>query len=521
MNQESKTGNTIFSSSLKMAVATFSSRILGLVREQSMAAIFGASGMTDAFLVAYRIPNILRDLFAEGAFSSAFVPTFTKTLHMDEQRAKSLMWSLFILLGGITLSIGVGIAIFSDQLVMLFAPKFIEDPHKFHVTSTLIMMMSPFLAFISIAALFMGVLNALKVFFLPSFAPVFFNIAMIASILTLPQFMKQWGTEPIYAVGIGVLVGGFLQLIVQLPLIIKKGFGPQGPIRLKSAENAEVVSRIGIGTIGIAATQINVLVNTILASATVVGAVSWLVYAFRFFQFPVGILGVSVASSNLVHFSHAWKKGDHEQAKSLLKASYDLSLFVILPAMAMMFALSAESVNLIFEHGAFTRQDTLMASLALRYYLIGLPFYGLYKIFAPVFYTLDKPKIPVIISTVAVGLNIAFCVLMVPHYGFWILALGTSLSMIFNTLTQMVLLKGQLGLTFNFFFPLKLFKLMIISICMYLSIVYIGKFLYNFDDSTLIKVFHYAVLFSLGVFVYFGGVVLLGEKKVINQFLKR
>lgn len=521
MNQESKPGNTIFSSSIKMAVATFSSRILGLVREQSMAAVFGASGMTDAFLVAYRIPNILRDLFAEGAFSSAFVPTFAKTLHIDEGKAKSLMWSLFVLLGGITLLIGVGIALFSDQLVILFAPKFMEDPHKFQVTSTLIMMMSPFLALISISALFMGTLNALKVFFLPSFAPVFFNIAMITSILTLPQLMKSWGTEPIYALGVGVLVGGFLQLIVQLPLILRRGFGPQGPIRLKSSENSEVISRIGIGTIGIAATQINVLVNTILASATVVGAVSWLVYAFRFFQFPVGILGVSVASSNLVHFSHAWKKGEHDHAKELLKSSYDLSLFVILPAMALMFALSSESVNMIFEHGAFTRHDTLMASLALHYYLIGLPFYGLYKIFAPVFYTLDRPKIPVIISSTAVGLNIIFCVLMVPHYGFWILALGTSLSMVLNTMTQMVILKRVLELDLSFFFPLKLFKLLLIALAMYLLVVYAGRYLYHFDDSIFIKVLHYFLLFLIGMITYFFGIILLGEKRAFHQFLKR
>ena len=520
-SKNSKSHSTIISSSLKMAVATFSSRILGLVREQSMAAVFGASGMTDAFLVAYRIPNILRDLFAEGAFSSAFVPTFTKILQVDEKKAKSLMWSLFILLLLITGSFAILIMLFSSELVILFAPKFIEDPDKFQITSNLIKIMAPFLSMVSIAALFMGTLNALKVFFIPSFAPVFFNIAMITSILVLPSFMKQWGTEPVYALGIGVIVGGLFQLLVQVPLIIRKGFAPAGPIKLVSGETKEVVSRIGIGTIGIAATQINVLVNTILASTTVVGAVSWLVYAFRFFQFPVGILGVSVASSNLVHFSHAWKAGDHDKARDFLGISYNLSLFVIMPAMALMFALSKESVNLVFEHGAFTRHDSLMAGLALRYYLIGLPFYGMYKIFAPVFYALDKPRIPVLISVGAVTANIIFCILMVPHYGFWVLALGTSLSMILNAGTQMIFLKSALKLPLSFYFPMKFFKILLISLLTYKMAELMGQHYYDLDGNMLGKFVAYFSSCLVGAIVYIFGLFLLGEGSAFLRFFKR
>ncbi len=516
-----KTTKTIFASSIKMAIATFASRVLGLVREQSMAAVFGASGMTDAFLVAYRIPNILRDLFAEGAFSSAFVPTFTKVLHKDPERAKALMWSLFILLGGVTLTIALLIGIFSDQLVWIFAPKFASVPAKFAITSKLIKIMAPFLSLISIAALFMGTLNALKMFFIPSFAPVFFNVAMIASILILPPFMRQWGTEPVYALGIGVIIGGSFQLLVQLPFLLKKGFRPTGPIKLISQETKEVVGRIGVGTIGIAATQINVLVNTILASTTVVGAVSWLVYAFRFFQFPVGILGVSVASSNLVHFSDAWKGGDTQRAKSFLQSSYNLSLMVIFPALALMFALAKPSVNLVFEHGMFNRHDTMMASLALQFYLIGLPAYGLYKIFAPVFYTLDRPKIPVLISVVAVGLNIIFCVLMVPIYGFWVLALGTSLSMIINTMTQMVLLKRLLNLEWGFYLSWKLLKLGLLASVMFVVTHYSAHYWYNLDASFVAKAGAYLLSCVSGGVVYLIGLFIVGEGQSFLRILKR
>ncbi len=520
-SKKSKNRSTIILSSLKMAVATFASRIFGLIREQSMAAVFGASGMTDAFLVAYRIPNILRDLFAEGAFSAAFVPTFTKTLQKDEKKAKALMWSLFILLIVITGAIAVLLMIFSEELVMLFAPKFYEDPKKFTITSNLIKMMAPFLSMVSIAALFMGVLNALKVFFVPSFAPVFFNIAMIAAILILPSYMSQWGTEPIYALGVGVVVGGLFQLLVQIPMIIMKGFGPTGPIKLVSAETKEVSSRVGIGTIGIAATQINILVNTILASTTVVGAVSWLVYAFRFFQFPVGVLGVSVASSNLVHFSHAWKAGEFEKAREFLKTSYNLSLLVIMPAMAIMFALSFESVNLVFEHGAFSRHDSLMAGMALRYYLIGLPFYGLYKIFAPVFFAIDRPRIPVIISVCAVSFNIIFCVLMVPHYGFWVLALGTSLSMIINTSAQMIWLKNILDLPLSFYFPPRFAKILFVSLVTYKVTELAGSYLYDLDNNFVSKLGGYLLTCVLGGSSYILGLFLLGEWKSFLQFFKR
>ena len=519
--QSNKHHLVILLSTLKMAIATLASRVLGLVREQALAAVFGASGMTDAFLVAYRIPNILRDLFAEGAFSSAFVPTFTKVLQRDPQKARALMWSLLILLLTITGIIGVGIAIFNHELVMLFAPKFADDPHKFAVTAQLIRLMAPFLAMISLAALFMGVLNALKVFFIPSFAPVFFNIVMICSILFLSKYMRSIGSEPIYALGFGVIGGGFLQLLVQLPLILKKGFGPTGPIELWSVESREVISRMGIGTVGIAATQINVLVNTILASATVVGAVSWLVYAFRFFQFPVGILGVSVANSNLVHFSSAWKAGDRDEAKRILISSYNLSLLVVLPAMALLMALSTASVNLVFEHGAFTRHDTLMSSMALRYYLLGLPFYGIYKIFGPVFYAIDRPKIPVAISSISVGLNIVFCVLMVPHFGFWVLALGTSLSMMINTTTQMVILKRVLNLSFVDFISLPVLKYIGAAGALYYVANLLANRYYLLDGQWSTKLGGYLLASVVATATYFLVLLLTGEgRQILKKFTR-
>ncbi|MDH5415304.1 MAG: murein biosynthesis integral membrane protein MurJ, partial [Flavobacteriaceae bacterium] len=305
---------TVFLSSMKMAIATFCSRILGLVREQFIAYFFGASGFTDAFLIAYRIPNLLRDLFAEGAFSSAFVPTFVDANLKSKEEARKLLWALFILLSMVSLVISGLIIAFTPEIVNLFAPTFKEDIAKFDLTITLTRIMAPFLCFISVAALFMGVLNSLKIFFVPSFAPVFFNVAMILSMLVFPPLLIERGMEPIISLGFGVFLGGILQGLVQFPLIIKNGYGPTRPGKIFSQQTKKVLFLLGPGLLGFAASQINLIINTILASSTVVGAVSWLSFSFRLFQLPVGILSVSIGNSNLVLFSKAWKAGEKEEA---------------------------------------------------------------------------------------------------------------------------------------------------------------------------------------------------------------
>ncbi len=373
----------ILTSSLKMASATLSSRVLGLIREQVLAATFGASGLTDAFTLAYRVPNMLRDLFAEGAFSSAFVPVFSEVRQKEgDEGARKLFWSVFFLLGSVTLVIALIIIWQSENIVQLMASNlFTEDKERFHISVKLVQIMAPFLCLISLSALVMGALNSLKVFFVPALAPSFFNLAMIFSMIVLPPFFEKSWEHGIYALGAGVLLGGLLQLIVQFPTLFRKKYCFLGPLELINDSTKKIANRLGIGTIGIAATQINILVTTFLATGTEIGAVSWLAYAFRLFQFPVGILGVSIAGTNLVHFSDAWKSNKKEEAIHFLYSSYILSFFLMIPAMALLVALCKESVHLVFERGAFSSLSTSKTSLALYAYLLGLPFYGIYKIF--------------------------------------------------------------------------------------------------------------------------------------------
>lgn len=507
---------------LKMALATFSSRILGLVREQVMAASFGASGLTDAFTVAYRVPNMLRDLFAEGAFSSAFVPVFTKARVQNEKLARTLLWSMAIILGLITLSLSGLIIYFAPQVVELMTDKeFTADAKRMALTVQMVRIMAPFLTLISLAALFMGALNTIKVFFVPALAPAAFNIIMILSMVTLPPYLISRGHHPVLCLALGVMGGGFIQLLIQIPLIFKKGLTPTGEYQFRGKWTESILKRLGIGTFGIAATQVNILITTILATGTQLGAVSWLTYAFRLFQFPVGILSVSIAGSNLVHFSEAWKKGEKEEAKDLLKASYDFSWFVIIPAFALMMALSKETVNLIFERGAFSNGDSLQTAKALTQYLWGLPFYGLYKIFAPTFFSIDRPKVPVIISMIAVGFNIVFCVLMVPKYGFWVLALGTSLSMVFNCSLQAAALKKLLGLKTNFFISLRILKFMLCGAACFFLTDFLKDNLYQLSSPLWERLVQFSLCSVGGIGIYAILLLIFGETQTIKKLIKK
>ncbi len=507
---------------LKMALATFSSRILGLVREQVMAATFGASGITDAFTVAYRVPNMLRDLFAEGAFSSAFVPVFTKARLESEKASRILLWSMSVLLGLMTLAIATAVIIWAPQVVRLMTDdQFIADSERFTITVQMVRIMAPFLTLVSLAALFMGALNSLKVFFVPSLAPALFNIIMIASMVILPPYVEERGVHPIIALAIGVIGGGFAQMLIQVPLLFKKGFGPTGEWELIGPYTKSILNRLGIGTVGVAATQINILITTILATGTQLGAVSWLTYAFRLFQFPVGILSVSIGGSNLVHFSEAWKAGDEEEAKRTLGTSYLFSWLVILPAFVLIMGLAHETVHLIFERGAFSSRDTAQAALALRQYLWGLPFYGLYKIFGPTFFSIDRPKIPVLISITAIGANIIFCILMVPHYGFSILALGTSFSMMLNCLLQSLYLHKHLRLGAKFFINLRLIKFFSGAVGAWFVLAWIRPMLYDFSAPLLVRCVQYASCCGAAVLVYIAVLFVLGESKSLKSFLNK
>jgi len=506
-----------------MGIATLSSRVLGFGREILLAQIFGASGLTDAFHVAFRIPNMLRDLFAEGAFSSAFVPIFTGTKGEGDEKARKLLWSMFVVLMTITIVISLLIIYFAPELIALMTDElFTNNVTRYEITILLTRIMAPFLTFVSLAALFMGVLNTYKMFFGPAMAPATFNVIMILSMIFLPGPLSDRGYHPITSLGIGVFIGGIVQMLIQLPMLKAKALLKFEGIDTKSPEVKEILKRMSIGTIGVGATQINLLVTTFLATGTIVGAVSWLQYAFRLFQFPVGILGVSIGNSNLVHFSESWKAGRKEEAVNGLQTSYLTSLFTLIPALALILALAKDCVVISFQRGAFSAQDTEMVVMALQAYLVGLPFYGLYKVFSPSFYTLDKPKVPVIISALAVGINVIFCVSLIDTYGFKILAFGTSLSMIFIIFVQSAILYRMLDLRMNFFFPPRFFKVMLAGVICYYATNWVRLDIFEISyDTVWLTLFAFSVSAAFGGIIYLLAMCVMGDYKLVSQFFRR
>ena len=293
---------------------------------------------------------------------------------------------------------------------------------------------------------------------------------MILSIIFLTGILSDRGLPPAYALGLGVVTGGFFQFFFQFFFVLSKGFGPTGPIRIFSHGSRKILKNLGLGAIGTGATQINILVATILATGTQTGAVSWLAYAFRLFLFPVGILGVSIAGSNLVHFSNAWKAGQNHKARNILQSSYHLSWMLLIPSTILLFEMAGPAVKLVFERGKFDVSDTLKTSDALKAYVLGLPFYGLYKVFGPTFFSINRPKIPIFISMGCVLFNIVFCFFFVSRYGYVVLALGTSLSIFLNVLLQIFFLKKRLGLHYAFFFNKRIFKYLLAGLACFLTV---------------------------------------------------
>jgi putative peptidoglycan lipid II flippase len=416
-----------------MSAATFVSRILGLAREQAQAYYFGAGFATDAFNAAFRIPNLLRDLFAEGAMSSAFVPTFTSVREKEGDDAAWRLASrtitvLAVILGVFTLLLLVG----APWILRVYTPG--VAPDKLALAATMTRILSPFLLFVALAALAMGVLNTLRVFFLPALAPAWFNVACIAGMIVLPTVLVPAGLDPILSLAIGAMAGGILQFAVQLPAMRRRGFR----FRWEFAPRDPGVVRIGSlmlpATFGLAATQINLLVDTSLASQFGDGPISWLQCAFRLIQLPIGLFGVAIATANLTRVSRDQARGDHEAMRRNLGGAIRAAALLTLPATAGLVALREPIIRVLFEHGKFDARATTATGAALLCYALGLHAYAVTKIQVPVFYALGETRVPVISSAISVGAKIAAnfaLIALLPHLGldpFLALALTTSLA---------------------------------------------------------------------------------------------
>jgi putative peptidoglycan lipid II flippase len=430
-----------------IGLAVMCSRVLGLAREQICAALFGGGGAMDAFTAAFRIPNLLRDLFAEGALSTAFVTTFSKTIARSGDAAA---WRLANKVATLTLvvlgSICVAGMVFSSQLVNVIAPGF--DPQKAALTAQLTRIMFPFIVMVSMAALVMGMLNAKSVFGMPAMASSFFNIGSIVGGVTLGAWIDpSFGPRALVGLAIGTLLGGALQFAVQLPPLSQLGYRYAPDFRWRDQGVSAILRLMGPSVIAASTTQFNVLVNSMFASTLGDGAIFWLAIAFRLMQLPLGLFGVALGTVTLPLLSRLVVAGQMTGFRAELARAMRLMFLLTVPSSIGLMMLAEPIISVLYQHGKFDAYEAAQAGGALRFYAIGLAGYAALKVLVNAFYALDRRKTPMLVSFLAVALNLLFNWIFTfqLHWGHLGLAFSTGCVATCNFLVLYVLMYRQLS----------------------------------------------------------------------------
>ncbi len=423
--------------------ATLLSRIFGLLRDVVIAGYFGAGMASDAFFVAFRIPNLLRRLFAEGSLTIAFVPIFTEYLAKDGESAAFVFARSAIRLISILLAVTAVLGILLTPLIVrVMAPGFMASPEKLALTITLTRFMFPYIFFIGLVALCMGILNTLGHFAAPALAPVMLNLAMIAAVLFLSPHLQN----PVYGLAIGVLIGGLLQLLLQVPFLLRKGVVFWEAASLFHPGLKRIGTLMLPAVFGAAVYQINILVGTLLASLLPDGSVSYLYYADRLVQFPLGIFAIAAATAVLPSFSRYAAARNNKALGETFGYAMRLVFFITIPSMVGLILLREPIVGLLFKRGAFDSQTTALTASALLYYGIGLWAFSAVRIVVTLFYALQDTKTPVKMAAISIFVNIILGIaLMWPlrHGG---LALATSLASMVNLFLLVRALRKKVGL---------------------------------------------------------------------------
>jgi putative peptidoglycan lipid II flippase len=438
-----------------VSVAVFMSRITGLLRESVMARLFGAGLIYDAFMLGFRIPNLTRDLFAEGALSSAFVPVFTEYLNLHGKEAAARLANLvataIIIVVGCVCTLGI---IGAPVLVHLLAPGYAAVPGKFELAVRMTRIMFPFLLIVALAAQAMGILNASNKFGVPALASTFFNLGSVLFGVTLGIWMGPLlHLTRIEGMAVGVVCGGALQLIWQLPSLHKLGYNFRVAFDWAHPGLQKILRLMVPAILGNAAVQINVMINTNFASTVhdpvrgFDGPVSWLSYAFRFMQLPIGLFGVALGSATLPSISRNAAAGNMEEFRKTLSKSLTMVFLLTVPSSVGLAVLGKSIIGAIYQGGRFQLYDTQQTALALSCYAIGLAGYAAVKVIAPAFYALGDARTPMLVSLASVVVN--FCaaefMIRVLGLGHAALALSTSLVALFAFFVLFELMRRRAG----------------------------------------------------------------------------
>ena len=481
--------------------ATMLSRVFGFLRDVVVAAFFGTSAAADAFFVAFRIPNLLRRLLGEGSLTAAFVPVFTQYLtQKSKAEAIELANVVFTALSIILVFVSLLGIVFSPWIIMAIAPGFVDTPDQFALAVYLNRIMFPYIFFISLVALCMGILNSLRHFAAPALSPVALNLSMIAATLLLHTCFA----EPVFALAMGVMLGGVIQLAMQWPFLVKMG------VRLKPNFNFRHPGLRQIGylllptLIGAGIYQINIFIGTILASLLPKGSVSYLYYADRIVELPLGVFAIAVGTAVLPTLSEQVSRGSFGDLRKTISFSLRLILFVSIPATIALIILREPIISVLFQRGSFDAASTVATAQALFYYSLGLMAFSVIRVIDGTFFALQDRKTPLKAGFAAVIVNVVMSVILMGPLKHGGLALATSIATSVNVLILFFILRKKIGpfLDGEFYGSLK--KILLASAVMIASIYAVHSAIgWNLHDDLLSKCFYLFSCTAAGGFAFF------------------
>ncbi|MEL0023346.1 MAG: murein biosynthesis integral membrane protein MurJ [Alphaproteobacteria bacterium] len=488
----------------QIGILTAGSRVLGLVRDIVFAIFLGAGPAADAFLVALKLPNMFRRLSAEGALTNAFVPSYAATMEAaDEKAARRLAGEVQTMLVMVLLALVIVFEIMMPVVVSLLAPGFVDTPERFAAAVDLARVTMPYLPMISLVAFWAAIANAHDRFIPGAAMPVLFNICLIAGALLVPLATGLTNVERALPIAWALLAAGSVQLVTMYLVLHRRGILPDFVMSLRVSSRARQMWRKFIPAAGGAlAMQMNLIVDLVLASMLQVGAISWLYYADRVAQLPLGIVGIALGTALLPRLSKAEAAGHPDAVRSALTEAMELGGFLVVPAVAALLVLALPIVQGLFAHGAFTLADAQMASFALMAYAIGLPGFVLVKILQPAFYAAGQPGLVLRISLVMVAVNIVGSLLLMGPFGHTGLAMATAASGLLAAAIMLVILARRDRLGTAMLRPLA--RILLASLIMVLALSGLTMWL-PFDNPVL----RLALYVGGGSVVYFGAAILL------------
>ena len=496
---------------------TVLSRVLGFLRDSIIARIFGAGIATDAFFVAFKIPNLLRRISAEGAFTQAFVPI------LSEYKSNKTAIDTALLINKVATLLGlflIGLTILgvlgAPWLIYISAPGFISDPEKFNLTVEMLQITFPYIFFISLVSMAGGILNSYGKFLVPAFTPVWLNVSFIIGALYFSDSFSQ----PAFVLAWAVFMGGVLQLLFQIPFLKQIGFLPKLDLKVNDPGVWRITRLMGPAILGVSVTQISLLINTVFASFLTVGSVSWLYYADRLMEFPVGVLGVALSTILLPSLSGSISSKNNKEYSSLVNWGLKLSVLLAAPAALGLFILAIPLITTLFFYGAFTEYDVTMTRYALSAYSIGLVALILIKVLAPAFYAQKNIKTPVKIAIFTLFCTQLMNMIFIGFFGHAGLALAIALGACINA-----------GLLFFYLIKDKVFVIesgwIIFLIKILFGLIVMAGSLYYFKDASELwlnysaweKIYNLLFLIVIGMVSYFASLKIMGIN--LSDFTKK